>query len=64
LAVWLNHELALTLKRLYQEKNDTVKLQARSHKHHSRIENMKDVVVIGHLVAMFRKYNFEKSGVP
>jgi len=56
-AVWLNQEEALTLKRLYQGKNGTVKLQARSHKHQPRIENMKGVVVMGRLVAMFRKFD-------
>lgn len=55
-AVWLHEEGALTLKQLYRGRDDTVKLRPRSHKHETRIEQIRDIQVQGRVVAVLRKY--------
>lgn len=55
-AILLKDENAVTLKILKQTKRGSAKLNPKSHKHHSRIENRSDIEVQGRVVAVMRKY--------
>ena len=55
-AVWLENDEAVTLKKIYHGQGDTVKLKPRSHKHQPRFENQADIRVMGRLILVMRKY--------
>jgi SOS-response transcriptional repressor LexA len=56
-AVWLIHEGAVTLKEIRQGRPGVIKLDPRSHKHHTRVENQEDIEILGRIVCAIRKYN-------
>lgn len=55
-AILLKDENAVTLKILKQTKRGSAKLNPKSHRHFSRIENRSDIEVQGRVVAVMRKY--------
>jgi len=56
-AVWLEKESAVTLKRIYNGRPGVIKLKPESHRHHTRVENQGDIKVMGRLVGVIRKYS-------
>lgn len=55
-AVWLNKEGAVTLKKIHQGRPGVIKLKPKSHKHHTRVEKQEDIKVLGRIVGIVRKY--------
>jgi len=53
-AIWLKSDDAVTLKKLHSSSDGVVKLKPKSHKHHTRVENMSDIRVMGCVVAVMR----------
>jgi len=56
-AVWLNKEGAVTLKKIHQGRPGIIKLKPKSHKHHTRVEKQEDIKVLGRIVCVIRKYS-------
>ncbi len=55
-AAFLKNEGTVTLKEIRSARRGTVKLIAKSHKHHSRVEKLDEIQIMGRLVTVIRRY--------